>query len=650
MAYLINNMKQFLRAISKGQVQLFIVVSVQCLLLLFYCRLSVFNPGQYVFHNSADGFKNYYTLAAFVEDTGSATGLLSFKGFNYPYGEQVFYTDNTPLLSIPLKWINKCGISTHGYTTYLFDLLALLQLVISSILCCLILRRVTDNPIFIILFSITLPVLNPQILRFVPGGTLNLSFSFVILLTAYLMLRLYENLLKERSYIWPLLLVSAFTYLSFLIHVYYLLILAVWVGSFYVLVTGYLVMQKRIFFPFAVSAFTGLIVAVVLFYVTLILTDPFLAERNETALGYNHPSWKLQFSSLFTAYHFIKTKFLVSYTRYIQYEAHVYLGGFALYNLTLLLALKLIGNRSLFANLHEVAGHTNVLFLLLLLAAAFVPFLISLGPEYYFGENNDFVFFNYYSLFYHVELNTKKITHFRCLGRFAWPFFWALNIAVVCLVALLLKSKRWWFTSLVCILLYFNCKDARNAYEFIRSSQVVNPLTLKPEELAGIKDLIKSDYKSNYQAIVPLPYYHVGSESHDFSIDAEKIHFVKTLAFAYNVKLPLMSSTMSRTSLVQARHLYSLVNNDKPSDTLLANLNSKPLLVYVDRSYYADSSLYGNFNLPVQRETFHHSRELTTDYQMKKIAEVGNIELYQLDINSLRSGKQKTPNLLNSNF
>ncbi|MCW5908582.1 MAG: hypothetical protein KIS94_12040 [Chitinophagales bacterium] len=513
----------------------------------------------------------------------------------------------------------------------------------------MILRRITDNPLLIIVFSITLPLLNPQILRFVPGGTLNLSFSFILLLPIYFMLKVYENLIEAKRYVWHILILAAITYLSFLIHVYYLLILSVWIGSFYVLLTGYLIHQKRKFISFAISAIGSLLAAGALFYITVTFTDPYLTERNETALGYNHAPWKLQFSSLFTAYHFLKTKFLFSYTKYIPYEAHVYLGGFVLYLIAVLLIIKTVIGNSFFQSLRLDEHGNQRNFVLLLLASTVAPLLIAFGPEYYFGENNDYVFSNYYSLFYHIELNTKKITHFRCLGRFAWPLFWALNIGAIYLITLLLKNRNRWFAAIVIVLVYFNCKDARNAYEFIRTSQVANPFRLQTAELADVKKIIHKDYGVQYQAIVPLPYYHVGSESLDYSVDAEKMHFVKSLAFAYNTGLPLMSSTMSRTSVAQAKQMYSLINNDRANDTLLALLNSKPLLFYIDGSYYPDSTLYGSFDLPIQQKTFYNSRKLVSDFSMPKVAESGNIELYQLNITSLRKGKLKTSFLVPNN-
>jgi hypothetical protein len=622
--------------LGKERVQILLIVVVQFILLLFYCQKSVFNPGEYVFHNSADGLKNYYTLAAYVEDTTASESILHFKGFNYPFGETTFYTDNTPLLSVPLKLVNKHLFSTVGYTTYLFDMFSLLQILLSSVLCWLILRQLTDNAVLLVLFSITLPVLNPQLLRFVQGGTLNLSFSPVLLFPVYLMLRVYTNVVNQRKCTLTIIALAVFIYLSAFVHVYYLLILAILAGSFYLLVVAYLVIKKLPFVKFGVIALGTLLMAVVLFYLTLVLFDPYLSERNETALGYNIANWKLQVSSLFTAYHFLKTKYLISYAKYIPYEGHVYLGGFFLYSATAIVIAKIFCSKwQLQLSRHFLLSHKGI-FLLFFTLSSLVLFFISVGPEYYFGLDNDYVFSNYYSLFYHIELNTKRITHFRCLGRFAWPVFWALNFSLIYLVAQLLKQRSVWLKVVLVVLLYFNCKDARNAYEFTRDSQNENPFELTTSGLSDVKQLADSVVPGYYQAIIPLPYYHVGTESHEYSIDPDQQHFVRTVTFANELRLPLMSSTMSRTSLLQADKLFSLINAPRTNDTLLSLLSEKPLLIYLDKRYYIDSTLYGNFDTQVQKNTFYNSRNITAKYAMTKIASVGELELYECSVNGLK--------------
>ena len=60
-------------------------------------------PACYLFEDGGDGLKNYYTLDYYVKhDDG-----WHFTGMNYPYGENIIYTDNQPILALTLRWIDQ---------------------------------------------------------------------------------------------------------------------------------------------------------------------------------------------------------------------------------------------------------------------------------------------------------------------------------------------------------------------------------------------------------------------------------------------------------------------------------------------------------------------------------------------------------------
>ncbi|MFT4757242.1 MAG: hypothetical protein ACI91R_001895, partial [Vicingaceae bacterium] len=55
--------------------------------LCFYSD-AFFSPNSYLFSNSNDGIKNYYTYAYHIKNNKSVT---NFEGLNYPYGESFLY-------------------------------------------------------------------------------------------------------------------------------------------------------------------------------------------------------------------------------------------------------------------------------------------------------------------------------------------------------------------------------------------------------------------------------------------------------------------------------------------------------------------------------------------------------------------------------
>ncbi|MDP5172697.1 MAG: hypothetical protein NWR72_20810, partial [Bacteroidia bacterium] len=71
-----------------------------------------------------DGWKNYFTPLWYIQyDSG-----FHFSGMNYPYGEHVLFTDNQPLFSWILGWINQHLVDIHTYTIGILNSLELLSI------------------------------------------------------------------------------------------------------------------------------------------------------------------------------------------------------------------------------------------------------------------------------------------------------------------------------------------------------------------------------------------------------------------------------------------------------------------------------------------------------------------------------------------
>ena len=56
--------------------------------------------------DSFDGMRNYFAYHDYITQ-GKSDNFFLFEKMNYPFGDYIFYTDNTPLIAVPLKWFSE---------------------------------------------------------------------------------------------------------------------------------------------------------------------------------------------------------------------------------------------------------------------------------------------------------------------------------------------------------------------------------------------------------------------------------------------------------------------------------------------------------------------------------------------------------------
>ncbi len=84
----------------------------------------IFHANTYLLSTGGDAVKNYYTPAWFVDNDNGT----HFTGMNYPYGEHVVFTDNQPLLSWVMNFIDNNLFSISGYTIGIMNILLFVSL------------------------------------------------------------------------------------------------------------------------------------------------------------------------------------------------------------------------------------------------------------------------------------------------------------------------------------------------------------------------------------------------------------------------------------------------------------------------------------------------------------------------------------------
>ena len=599
------------------------VVIYQLLLVVATFSPLLLTPDKFLFFFKHDGTKNYFTFYAYLKQPFH-TGILKFDQFHYPFGEYIFYTDNTPALAIAVKLFSQYIYDVTPHGIFIYHLFLLSSILFSTILVYKILRRLLKSTCLIAFFSLVLPWINPQIMRLATGH-FNLSCSWVLLLGIYFVLRSYQNydagkdIRRELYWFVPALIICSF------IHLYYLLLLLVFVGYFCVawIIQVYGQRGQYLF----LLGWSGVILIVPLAIVYLIIynLDGYYYLRPEGAGMYNDASTILHWPALFTAYeHNILNSNIIS-DFVTPLESYNYLGSFALFaGLTLpiiYLNQQLPASRTLLLPDQSL----SVKFLWLLGIAALGSLLIAFGESLYFFQQE---IPNYLNSFYYLRHFTDKVTQFRCLGRFGWIFFWFINIAAIYLLDALLQRKLPLITRIVIgIAVFLAVLDTIDMSVYHRKSLYPNNFTLP--ELRKDLELLPTACFSDFQAILPIPFYHYGSEDYEYYLTGDNVLEATSMQLALLSNLPLMSSRMSRTVPNQVKELVAIFT-DTIHPALQKKLKAKPILVAIDTSLY-NGSFYGynQLNKITPHLVFEAGRTFVQKHHLTRVGSYQNLQLYR---------------------
>lgn len=154
---------------------------------------------------------------------------------------------------------------------------------------------------------------------------------------------------------------------------------------------------------------------------------------------------------------------------------------------------------------------------------------------------------------------TEPLRQLRILSRFAWPFFYLLNMVVVAALAHRVfypGAKQIWkvFAGVALVLLFAEGMGNLKNVSVLVKNRIP---ALEDHENQTVDNQWTHYVKSeNYQAIIPLPYFHVGSEN----IWVEATHGVKEATMIASLKtgIPTTGVDLNRTSISQTFHNYAL--------------------------------------------------------------------------------------------
>ncbi|MCR5890104.1 hypothetical protein LRS06_20465 [Hymenobacter sp. J193] len=561
-------------------------VATQLLLVLYTFREVIFKPGQNLLVDHYDGIKSYFSIESFLRQPLS-DGML-VKGHNYPFGEYMYYTDSTPLFTEALHVLVRIFPGLQPYGLYIYDLAILSGLVLASWLLHRILRPWKLPAALHLLACVALPWISPQTVR-LQVGHMSLAYVPAVLVGIWALQEIYGRHAAGRPLSGWLVGLGLSIFVASFWHFYYLAIIGALVGLFTVVWALDLYRQDRPWWPVAWRLLLTLAVAGAAAGLTLILLDGRYAERPTGSSGYDWIGWKLQFRAFFQAQSDNHLRFIFDPQEGVPYESTAYLGAMVLYTLVVWLGLRLFRRQPAVAASEDVYGR----FLGLLVLATLPMVMMALGEKYEL-DGGSYLIRNYFNPLFWLHKLSDRVTQFRAIGRYVWPFWWALNLSVVWGLA------RWWrrasllpVRALALVLALLLVPDLVAAVRFYRKfTQRPNQLTW-PAARTDMDKLTRGLPLAGYQAILPVPYFHVGSEGdYSFTIDPDDPHCTHTYQLSLLTGLPLMSHKAVRTPPYQAQELYSIFRPAGPDPALLARLDERPILVFLDSTYYNGANNY----------------------------------------------------------
>ncbi|MEN9348626.1 MAG: hypothetical protein RLZZ77_2137 [Bacteroidota bacterium] len=500
-----------------------------------------FHPNQYLVNGSGDAIKNYFTFAWHIQHDEN---WLAFEGSNYPYGEHVGYTDGHPLFSLLFSKFDFIKNNPIGFLNY--------WIILSPILSVLVLFalfiRLKINSLTAALGALSITWLNPQVYRMV--GHFSLSYSWMIPLYLLLFFRA-----KEKNKWYGLTL---YNLAIFFIHPYMGMGMTLFTVLFIIIDSYTLKFKKQ--WNTRVNGLAWILAFVPpLFFVFFSKWTDTHTNRPANAKGFlaytsSPESIVLPNSGPIRE---VLPDYLTQTTT--QWEGWSYI-GFATIVVWLIWVGLRFKNKEAF-QLPQWLGRSLIISTLILFFAFGWPFS------------------------WKLEVLLEKIPfiqQFRSPGRFAWFFYFIITIGAVWVINQMLNWKKSWGYITLVFFTVMMVWEGQAAFLSIRPQIGQEPnyfnAAFLPEQWR--KDIAEIKTQQAVEAIVPLPFFHYGSDY--FAYLTNESTKQKAYIIAYHTAKPLVASSNPRVSLTESREQLALfaLNNYWPNN----RIEEKWFLVRDDRS------------------------------------------------------------------
>ncbi len=508
---------------------------------------------------SGDGLKGYYGAIYHAKYDSS---YMHLEGMNYPFGEHVYFTGNQTPLTNTVKFL-KPVIDLSDDMVGIMNVGMLASIILSCILIYLILVRLKIPVLIAIISAIGITLMSPQWARL--EGHYNLAYQFVIPFIIYQLLRFHQTKNYNHS-----LYIFIGVFLMMNMHPYFFPLASIFTGSYFLFYSIKNKFRLNTILEFIPHFFIQVILPFALFTSVLKLTSS-VVDRTNMPWGF----WEFNSNTTGILYPFGKPYqwiFDLFVERLeVSWEGVAYVGLFALIMLILSLLYRMV--RIIKKGEFKAKENQEQEFVFFLLLAGIFGMAISFAFPFNLGAKEK------------LWLDSLGvIKQIRGIGRMNWTLFYAVNIFGVYWFVKIFEKRKYVFiiaSVLMATMLfidgYYQFKDLPNKIN--NSAENFEDTTHQKAQNKWISEVDLS----KYQAIIPFPYFHIGSENLSANSTEEFKNYV--LAVSVTTGIPTTGIALSRTSLSQT--LKSLALHSEPYKALeiLKDLKStKPFLILADTS------------------------------------------------------------------
>jgi hypothetical protein len=516
----------------------------------------------------SDAGKNIFTL---VYHSLYGKGM-HFTGMNYPYGEQIIYTDGLPLLSVPLGYL---GCKSAGTALSVMWVSLLLSYVLAIVFTFRVLLQFGVRPLFSVIFSGLIVLMSAQLLR--TTYHFGLSYACLVPMLFFWTIR-YQDTGRWKYALWVLSLGLIVNFL----HPYLSAVVLVWVMLY---CAGYFLLAK-LKLTDRIKHILPLIFSALLMLATVGLwikaTDK-VKDRPITPYGLT--VYCTTGENIFTSYYSPIWRALDddkgSIQKHSADEGATYLG------IVVIAILVMIVIRTAMRWNARRKGHNpgeNIYtFPSIYLFMAIAALVLAMGVPFVWGMEG---LVNYISV----------AKQFRTMGRFAWIMYYIISVyGAVTLCrwfdnSLKIKRKElaygvmtlsvaiWGYEANGYIsTLHDNMRDNRMSYELLSNKKH----DCWPEFLAGHR------YQpTDFQAILLLPFFNVGTEKLWIGEDASTGDIGEGTVAGIQLHLPWINAMMARSSWSMAQRQVKISGGKFAEKPMLNDLpNDKPFLLMHGTAY-----------------------------------------------------------------
>ncbi len=480
------------------------------------------HPDAYMFSDSGDGIKNYFTFAWHVRYD---TDWLVFGGMNYPNGEHVCYTDGHPLLSLFLGWLP----FVQAHPVAVINVFMLLGLFVLPLTIYRFFREVGVSYAVAVVGALCLAWLNPQLNRL--QGHYALSYAWVVPLAMLCVLQLYRN--PGVSKMFNLLVLTIGVYF---IHPYLGMCISLLAVGVFCLKPLFECTSWKTKWREWIFGVLGAVLPLAVYLLFVKATDTHIM-RAPDAKGFLEYTSSLKSIFLPNSGFFLSLFSSLFHPNQAHWEGCSFVGTSSL--VLLVLALS-VGLKTALASWKEDR------FWPILLLSGVVIAAFALGIPFVWNHQD----------WLH---KVPYLEQFRAPGRFAWVFYYALGCW---LWFLLCKwTAKFSVTKSALVLGALLLIAAADGYEAQnRVAKSVKNANLFSERNIQLEDLDKIDELTSHEspkAILPIPFFHYGSDYYVCGGNEEAKK--KAYVCAYLSGVSLFASANPRVSLQESRnHLQFL--------------------------------------------------------------------------------------------